>query len=306
MPNICLLGDTHFRSQAPEGRLDTDFLSTQLNKLEQVYRVAEEHDCIAILQTGDFFDRYDPTVTTRQRIAHFLYCNRKIPLFTIAGQHDMVGHSVKSIEKSEIKYLEKCGLLNVLGQGKIDNLNLFGASFGQGIPQIINPDDYNILVIHKMIGNRKLYPQQKLDNPIRFLKKHNGFKLIVCGDYHYRFIEQMNNRTICNPGVLVRLKRNIHDLEHKPGVIIFDTDINEYEFVLLDVEPVDDIFNMKEKVEKDDDKYLVDFLNKLQNTGKIATSFDENLQLFYEEHNVSDSIKNKISMVQEQLVEIKK
>lgn len=62
-----------------------------------------------------------------------------------------------------------------------------------------------------------------------------------CGDYHYRFIDRVDNRLIVNAGCVIR--KTIADKDHKPAVLIVDTVTQEVEIKEIPIVPASDIFD---------------------------------------------------------------
>jgi len=271
---IGIFGDIHFSNRSPERRKD-DYFQTQIRKFEEALQIFEKFGCDIVVQPGDFFEA--PTAANRVKstiITILKKYNRTI--HAIAGQHDIVGHSLGTYPNSPLAVLEASGVTKLVGKGlsvgkesdvpEAPEVMLYGASFGEDTPKPFE-DTYNVLLIHKMIGNKKLYPGQELTDPIRFLEKYSNFDLICCGDYHYRFVETWNGRTIINAGALVRKTISEHDLEHTPAVVVYDTVTTKAEVVELNVSPVEEIFDLSRTNSKDIDfdKILL-FIDKLRNS----------------------------------------
>jgi len=304
-----LLGDTHYTNRSPERRLD-NYWETQIKKTEQALSIFRDNNCHTIIQTGDFCDT--PTVANRVISTLIsLFCGRDLEVCTIAGQHDMTGHSLSTLPNSPLAVLEAADVVRILDNNcfslgavasNIPLVHIYGASFGEEVPKVENKKWYNILVIHKMIGDRPLYPGQELIGPNQFLRNNPDYNLVVCGDYHYRFISSYQGRTIINPGALVRKSISKFDLEHKPAVIIFDTETSESKVIELDVEPIEKVFNLK-RVEKKDSDILIQFIEGLKNRGKGVVGWKHILQKVFKEKNSNIEVKN---IIDECLEEVEK
>ena len=312
-----LLGDTHFTNKAPERRLD-NYFEIQMNKLAQAFDIFKTHKCDCIIQVGDFFD--SPYVSNRVEatIIEFLIGHlADKPIYCIFGQHDISGHSVSTLLNSPLAVLESSRVVKILNdkasyskwfriKGFMTCVRIYGASFGEVVPVPENPNDYNILVIHKMIGDRPLYPGQELIQPRQFLRNNPDYQLVVCGDYHYRFIDTYQDRTIINPGAMVRKTISKFDLEHKPAVVIFDTDTSKVEVIELVVEPVEKVFDLK-RIEKSDNQVLVNFVEKIRESkGKERAGWKEILLKVLEERKSSAEVKAVIDSCLDEIKEDKK
>ena len=270
-----LLGDLHLTNKSPERRID-GYWQTLLGKATQALEIFNEKKCDAILQVGDFFDA--PTVAKKVeseviQLFHHFGRDEDDRVFCVYGQHDIAGHSKWTLPNSPLAVLQAARVVKILDDnpviagGEDDIVHFYGASFGESVPKPYE-DSYNILVTHRMIGNRPLWPGQELVGPRQFLRKHPGYNLIVCGDYHYRFTETWNGRTIINPGAIVRKTIGKFDLEHKPAVVIFDTDTGESEVVELKIEVPEKVFNLTRVVKKKDNQILAALVEKLKSGEK--------------------------------------
>lgn len=272
-----LLGDLQLTNKSPERRID-DYWATLLGKVTQALEIFEQKKCDVILQVGDFFDA--PTVARKvvADIIRLFYSFDRYDqsrIYCVYGQHDIAGHSAWTFQNSPLEVLQASRIVKVLSDSPVyrnfresaagDTICFYGASFGERIPRpSIHEECYNILVTHRMIGNRPLWPTQELVGPRQFLRKHPGYNLIVCGDYHYRFSDTWNGRTIINPGAIIRKTISKFDLEHKPAVVIFDTDTGELEVVELNIEPPEKVFDLTRIVKKQDNSILSDLVEKLK------------------------------------------
>lgn len=316
MFKLAILGDLHLRHKTPEGRTDDNFLDTQIRKLDFVFYTAKDKGCDLVVQPGDFFDRHNPASSTKIAIASLLK-KYNIPLICVAGQHDMVGHSLQSIQQGELKFLEVSGLLKIATSEPIYCANtnhslvlsIYGASYGQEIPELKpNESEYtSILLIHKQIGRNKLFPTHKLMNPVEFARNNNNYDLIVCGDYHYPFSEQLENgNIICNAGALVRLTRKEQDINHQPLMYIYDAESrNIEETIKIPIQSKNTVF--KEKGDSSFiDKDLLNFVQSLKSGKNIRISFEDNLDKFLGEQELNPDVVGKIFETQNNLKEIYK
>ena len=151
-----------------------------------------------------------------------------VPVGAIFGQHDISGHNASTFIRSPLHVLESSRRVTMLGEEPeyLDGngtVAFYGASFGQPIPKPRWEKDFNVLVIHAMIGDKELWPGQELAKPKGFLRKHPNFDLVLCGDYHYPFQQEYQGRWILNAGCLMRKTIGERDQKLIPGVHLFDT-----------------------------------------------------------------------------------
>lgn len=293
---IGFLGDTHITNKKPERRKD-DYCEIQFSKLYQAMDTFIVEGCEAVIQVGDLVD--SPEVSNRI-IAKLILLFRQytfkhnIKFYSCWGQHDISGHSSKTLPNSPLSILEACGLLTLVHFNNISilggNINLYGSSFGEEVPDVDNKNNFNILVTHRMIGDRELYPGQELENPKAFLKKYSDFNIIACGDYHYRFLTKYEDRVILNPGALMRKTISKFDLEHEPGVFTVDTNNMEVKFHPINIRSVDEVFDLC-KEEKQDNQKLLDFINNLTKKSNSNCNWKSLLCKIINEMDCNENVK---------------
>jgi len=304
-----LLGDLHLTNKSPERRID-DYWQTLLGKVTQALEIFDEKKCDCVLQVGDFCDT--PTVADRvkseviQLLTRFeRYGNERI--LCVYGQHDITGHSKWTLPNSPLAVLQAARVVKILDDnpviagGEDDIIHFYGASFGESVPEPYE-DSYNVLVTHRMVGDRPLWPGQELVGPRAFLRKHPGYNLIVCGDYHFRFTETWNGRTIINPGVIVRKTIGKFDLEHRPAVVVFDTDTNELEIIELEFESPEKVFDLSRVAEKKDNTILADLVAKLKSDENKLSGWKHFLVKVFE---IRKSNKRSKQIIDECLEQVK-
>jgi len=301
--NFLLLSDCHLLYEKPRARLDDTF-QTGLKKMEFILDYAAKNNCV-ILQAGDFFDRprswYLLVAYTR------LFEKYRIPIYTIFGQHDQY---FRSREATLLEALSAAGLVSILNGRPllIGESIIYGAGFGEEIPEAKRfPDTEvkgratNILVIHRMIVKKKIWPaQEDYIYAGDFLKKHEEFDLILCGDAHQKFIDiSKGGGTICNSGCLIR--KSVDLWNHKPGFFITDTEGDVIDWIEIPHEPAEKVLSRKHiEDEKEVNEMLESFVQAVSSESiETGTSFEDNLEAFIKENRIGNEIVDIISSVME-------
>lgn len=325
---IILLSDLHLLWDKPVGRLD-DTKTTQYNKLKYVLDFACGNSR-AILQAGDFFDG------PRSWRAMVMYIDLlkqyfKIPRWgfgcsinAIFGQHDTYLYHTATRNATALGVLHSAELLNVLSeeptvwidenQKSTQNIHIYGVSYGQSVPKVVDEKALNILVIHKMVVGTKLWPNQKdyISAPV-FLKNNPDYHLILCGDAHQKFLFKDGNRIICNTGPLLRKEASEEMLSHKPGFYEYDTNSKKIVWYEIPHQPAEKVLTrnhidgvgMRDKLI---DKFISTINSErawLQGvTGGnvnseriIGTDFKSNLIEFLKTNKIGTDVKEIISKV---------
>jgi len=297
-----ILGDLHLTNTRPEKRID-NYWETLFGKVVQALAIFDDEGCDIVVQVGDFCDT--PTVADRVKAEIIqLILDWKVEreeILCVFGQHDITGHSRSTLSNSPLAVLEAAGAVKILSDSPVitekenDDIHFYGASFGEPVPKP-SLDAYNVLVTHQMIGNRPLWPGQELPGPKQFLKKYPDYNLVLAGDYHYRFIETWNGRTIINPGAIIRKTIGKFDLEHRPAVVMFDTDTNESKVIELEFEPPEKVFNLARIAKKKDSAILEGLVDRLrEGNSKNLCDWKRFLVKVLEERKSSDRVHKIIN-----------
>ena len=297
---LLLIGDTHFTLTSPERRKDFYF-KTQMRKFDEAVAIAVDYECSLILQSGDFFDSPLVSRTAEAALITKLRKFLEIPVVCTYGQHDISGHCAATYESSPLNVLAAANAINVVHNQQVyregesgASVDIWGAAFGEEVPEIENKTAYfNVLIIHKMIGDKELWPGQELASPVAFLKNNPGFDLVLAGDYHYRFLQEYKGRWMINPGALMRKTISQRDLEHKPAVVVFDTLTKQAEVIELTVEPIEKVFDLTPEI-KTDDSALMNFIESLKNSNSQLVGWKNILLDVMKKRKSSEGVRKQI------------
>jgi len=292
---ILLLSDIHFLTKTPSGRID-DIFETQMDKFTQICNIYSLNNCEVFLQAGDFFDSCNPSFKLMSKVIDLLQ-SFGINILCVAGQHDLYMHSLKSIDKTALSVLESAGVIKILNNEGVElvhtGFKIKGCSYGDEIPKA-NPRfrGKQVLVIHKLISDRKIFPGQEVITPSKFVKDNPGWDLILCGDYHYHFFEKVGRTTILNTGCMTRKTLSDMDLNLEPCIYIWNVDTNSFKRVPLKVKPVEEVFDLSKKGKiQDKNIYLDKFVADLKSQKGLEVSFADNLREFCKQNKVKREVK---------------
>jgi DNA repair exonuclease SbcCD nuclease subunit len=280
---ILCTGDWHIRANRPENRID-NYKKSLFKKLEWILNQE-----FTVLQPGDFFDSpmapYSLTLETTQFLKTFCYT----PIYTVFGQHDLRYHTSK--ENSPLALLNEVEQVEVIGIKNIMDISIYGCSWGEEIPKITTNSRINILLIHKMIVDEKLWAEQEGHTWANHILANNNFDLIVSGDNHKSFIVEWGDKILVNCGSLMRSR--IDQKDHKPMIVTYDTDTKEVEYQYIPVKPIEEVMDLKEK-EKERNEELEAFVKGLSQQKEMGLNFVESLFQFIEDNKIDNSIKTYI------------
>jgi hypothetical protein len=255
---ILCLGDLHLTDRKPRKRKEEDWLGLQLSKLEGVIAEGqreanadpnERDGSFLIIQPGDFFDSHRTSYSAWGKVARFLSRWPVLRLHTIYGQHDMRFHS-SDIDNTPLGALAWSGFVTTIpneGIRAVGDVYLYGMSWGQEIPEILDEEGCHILVAHRMvIEDEKLWEGQEEFERSAVLLRKTKFDLIVTGDNHRGFTCRVGDRWLVNAGSLCRTTTD--QVKHHPAAYIYDTHTKDLTKIEIPIKPLHEVMDMEEGV----------------------------------------------------------
>ncbi|BCU82011.1 exonuclease SbcD [Polycladomyces abyssicola] len=231
---LLYLTDTHIRGTSPRSRTD-DFPTAMRRKLEEVIQLAHDRQVDAVLHGGDFFDRPDLSPAVVREFASLLR-RLKVPLYTIAGNHDIYGHNPDTVDRSMLGLLDAFGVIRLLRPGETVKLERGGVTVqlsGQpfhheldkrdpGLDYAVSNvtgADFCVHMVHGMAVDRHLpegVPHTLLDH-LWF----DSVDVLLTGHYHAGFpVQRREGRYIVNPGALARINNHPSEMRRQPQVAL--------------------------------------------------------------------------------------
>jgi hypothetical protein len=293
----------HLSLDQPQGRLD-DIAETMSRKFRFVLQWAKDNDCI-ILQAGDFFNKPRSWFLLPWVIS--ILKEYEVPIYCVYGQHDVYFYNENTKDNTSLGVLAKAGLVTILNDMPecFDNgLRLYGASYGQDIPQVQRNDEFNILVAHIPICNEQV-PGTEIDAK-EFLNFNKYYNLILCGDIHRSFEEVDRERMIINTGPMLRRESTLYNMEHKPGFYCYVFNaimegIDGLKWVEIPHEPAEKVLTRDHLIQEENrNELLAPFIEEIKKHGvteKNTVSFQEILQGLIREGTVNKRVQAIISEV---------
>lgn len=273
MSKLLLMGDLHIDNTRIKTRQD-NVLAACMDKIGQIFAIAHNHKCSAILQPGDFFESDKANDFLKQFIINYLNSGlANMPIYTVYGNHDLRYHS-SNILNTPLKVLDSARVIRILGKKPImckeDYVNIYGQSWFEDIPEIEEKlEGINVLVCHKMVVDTKIWEGQEDHIYGKTLLLKTKFDLIVSGDNHQTFVihsgtgKDKGKRILVNAGCILRTR--IDQEDHRPCVFVYNANPKKGEPMLEKIYLiVDDFENViqieearKEKLENEKLKQFV-------------------------------------------------
>ena len=271
--------DLHADTKTPVNRKD-DYCETMKKKFCKIMDIFDDCGCRVVVFGGDFFDsEKEPYKLTNWFIDFFHNKSwaKKDWFLSVAGQHDQVHHT-SDLENTPYQSLVSSGCIKHLSHiphvFPHENVAIYGCSWGERVPQIQNKEAFNILVVHDLIVQEKIWEgQTNVKFGIDFLKEHK-FQCILAGDNHSPFVENHRGRFLIMGGSLLR--RTIAQKKYKPSIYIIDTE--EMDFETISVPIVKDVFITEENISKKATKKEMEQFKRLLEANSTQVTFLEKVQ----------------------------
>lgn len=272
---LLTLGDLHIRATNPENRID-NYKESLFEKLRNVLKV--EPSC-PVLLPGDIFDS---PVQSNAVLAECITLFSDRTIHGIAGQHDM---KFRNMGNTALDVMIAAQVVQSSKQTSLsESVFLYSCSYGEEIPEI-ETKGFNILMIHKMIVDEKLWEGQEDHEWANTILRRTKFDLIVSGDNHKSFFSEYKGRHLINCGSLMRTNRN--QINHEPCYVIYDTDKRVFTEFKIPIKCAEAVFDLEKiEIEKERDEKLIAFVNGLTTGEELGLNFKDTLKAVL--------IKNKV------------
>ncbi|MBA4494416.1 exonuclease SbcCD subunit D [Paenactinomyces guangxiensis] len=233
---LLYLTDTHIRGTSPRSRTD-NFQETIRRKLEEVIEIAEREQADFILHGGDVFDRPNLSPAVVREFAS-LFRRFRVPIYAIAGNHDIFGHNPSTIDRTMLGLLDAFGTLQLIGEGEkvpLEKDGLLVQLSGQPFHYDLDKRDasldyqvqneigarYCIHMVHGMLVEKAL-PDGVVHTMVNQVWS-DTVDILLTGHYHTGFpVQQQNGRYIINPGALARINNHPSEMKRMPQVALID------------------------------------------------------------------------------------
>lgn len=242
--NILTVGDPHISGKQALARKD-DVVTIQFDKLEQVVTIANDTDS-HLFFNGDIFDYPYVSYSIYSVVADILSKLKKKAYF-VYGQHDLFVHNIYSKISTATGSLEASKLIHPISEFNKDypNYKFDFLNWNDTLPKITKSKFLisHIPVVSKLmvLKNPWLYHSQD-KNKFLILEDLLKYNLIICGDWHKRYIEQKKGTLLINPGAMVRREASEDERFTFPSVVLINLNSLKYEIIPLKTE--EKVFNL--------------------------------------------------------------
>lgn len=297
-PTLILTADWHLRGDVPKARLDKQtYHHTQAAKRDYIIALAMKCEC-PILVAGDVGHKPEwPNWLLTSLIG--VLSAHKVRVLVVPGQHDLPEHRLDQWQNSGLGVLEASGAVEVLVEPLnsvvIDGIQIDTAPFGEEPPEFddSNEAQRHVLCCHRLISDKKADPNGGVfvDS---FIKHHQQYDLILCGDNHKTFAKKYRDTLFLSPGSLMRMSAD--QIDHKPAVFLWYAETNLLRPVYLPIQ-ADVVSREHIETKKAKEERLSAFVERMKGTGEQKLQFEKNLEGRMEEANASPRVRGKVNTV---------
>lgn len=279
--------DFHLRNDQPVSRTD-DFLQVQNDTLKFIAQICKQNNADLII-AGDIFNK------AKQENMQFLINDlynifKKINIYFIAGNHDLLFHSIENFEKCNIGLLDKFDDWNHITNS--NGIKFF--DYGMEISNSIN----NICVMHRYCEIDSL-PEYISDGiTAKLLLEKYNYNYFIVGDNHKAFEYEKDGRFVFNAGCITR--QSINEKDYKPSIILFDTEKKEYEKIYLP-DNQQNVWKEEQITQQIKRENRIDgFINLIGTDKSISLDYINNLKKHCQENKIEKEIINEIEFMLEE------
>lgn len=291
------LSDIHIKETATRNRID-NYYETQFGKLEWGLNLGIEKKVDIVLFAGDITHTVRASYKSIIKLINLFKRFGKDRVFTVLGQHDSRLRNL-STDNVPMGVLESANVITVLNSSPIviDNVHLYGSSYGEEIPEIKDESVFNVLSIHKMVIKEKLWEAQTDFIQANILLRKHKFDLILSGDNHTFFTEKFKDRHLLNLGSIMRMTSL--QIEHIPQCVIFDTDTRNFEIFTIPHKSAEVVFDLnkieKEKTLRQENEKIKEYVELLaMDEETIQIKFEDNILGYIKKHGLNKNIEKII------------
>jgi len=298
---LLFLTDSHIRGNNPASRID-NYPEALKKKHVEIGQIIKDDNIDVVIHGGDIFHSFSVADSLKSEYIKVLK-SWEVPIYCIAGSHDVVGYNEKTISRTALGVLIAADTVKLLGSIPTEiHPGIFAVGINHSYRLDENPQNYSlekddktgilIEVVHGMVVDKPFFDDYTLIEDIK-----TEADVFLSGHFHLGWKPQKVNDTLfINPGSLGRVE-NVRRV-FPPSVCILNIEGKniDYEIVPLKcVAPSKDIFKSVTKLGNETSEKILEFMKTLsQKTGDLEKHDAKSLVLkIAKEEEVSDSVVEK-------------
>lgn len=303
--------DTHIRGSNPRSRVD-NFNNTLKNKFNEITEICVEEKIDHVLFGGDLFDRPDISLSVVKDYIPYLK-KLPLPIYSIAGNHDVFGQNPGTINRTILGILEAAGILKILGSDEKVyfsdqdiRVQLTGCSYfydldrdegRKGYYASKEECSYAVHMVHGLLLDKPFMegiPHTVIDD---IVDKTNA-DITICGHYHSGYgIKKIGDKYFINPGSVARVSNTASEVARIPSCLIisFEDGIKASMRPLKTALPGDRVLD-RETIRKEEfkEQKLNQFIQQVNSYGSFEVlNIEKIINEIAEKGNIPEEIKKE-------------
>lgn len=325
---LLFTGDWHLRGNNPRNRID-DYPTAAVEKLQEVFRLAEGNGADFIVMPGDVWDRPEVSIAVLLSFADVLKAS-PVPIYATVGNHDIYGYNTASYSRSSLKLLEMLveqlhvitdsatavNLSTISGQGGKYSVYLTATpysrlmdidGYGYGPDTDLGKDVINVHVAHGMLLDHK----PPFDRYSDLYKVPTTADIVLTGHDHlgYGVYNRADGVTFCNPGSLLRISASVREIERTVQAALINintvTAARTIDLIpLVCAKPGDEALDRSTIEEAKERQYAMDAFSTLiqgHTGGKVLMDVNQIIEtIAAEEHVDRDVVQAALAVIDQQ------
>jgi exonuclease SbcD len=229
------IGDPHYAGRSIGARMD-DYTAAISEKMLESLTIARDYPADYVCILGDLFHQPDPPGIVRNEVLRVLVMGNDgerwpFEILAVIGNHDISGHTVKTLERTAVETLNKSGVIDIC-QESITH-DLFTIHYEHDIESRTFQSDRAIWAIHSyVLPSAFMGPHVLVDD----FEVGPRTKVVMCGHWHsgYPVVRRSDGVLFANPGSLGRPRVDDADHEIKIAVVEYDDEGADVRYVPLE------------------------------------------------------------------------
>jgi len=291
---ILALADLHLKETKPECRdVNEDWIATIDSKIQFISTLARKQHVNNIVIAGDIFDSWRTNSMEfliqcagwlsllNKTCSRFNGINNPDSLICIPGNHDSMGGNPEELKRSPYTLMANMGAFKHLGKNR-----------GLYYPVYYSDDLHDgtikhngrpIIVMHKgMYYKDKPFDDAKEENNIEWFVENctsENTRLIISGDYHKPFTQEINGITCVNCGSVFRLRAD--QINYKPKATIIDYDMDYNKILKVEDYPLPLTYDIhRDHIDEKKELYqkLSEMLDTVDDSFELSLNFKDNFK----------------------------
>lgn len=305
---LAYITDTHIKVHNPKCRRD-NYYETMLNKMNEVIDYCNNNHVDYLLHGGDLFDRPDVSYGVLRDVA-ILLKKLSVPMYIIAGNHDIFAQNVVTLGRTALGILNETGLVNLIpNESKIIlkeknfNVQLTGTSFSydldmedkRGYLVQEKGSDLSLHIVHGMLMDKPFLsevPHTTIDQIM-----NTKADITLSGHYHSGFgIKKINEKYFINPGALARVSATKQEFIRTPVLLILELSRDEIKIDRITLKSVLPSEEVMDKTEDNEIKKfkLMEFTQSITKSDNSFCDVEEILNTICKQENIGLDIQKEV------------